>query len=377
MNVDLSETLATLRAQSGFTQEEVANHLGITKAAVSKWECGQSMPDIALLPAIAELYSVTIDELFGRNEEIDKASVDIAYLRALELFGSDYEAGMAFVREQARLHWSHAALLRMLGMALFVQIPQLPGYDGDSVEGDALACAQETERIIRRAMTLDPSDSSAQADLLPLSRILLWTGRGREAEESIEARVSHEPNLSAVWLAQLHREAGRSEEADTLLQRGLLLSLVEAQATLAALAAEADSNRLEEMAALAEALQPTKEYLALFPTLMPTIRLEQARRYAAEDSRKESFDMLVAFADALDDTCEVMLHPKNPSLFDKVSDMMWAEGDESVESARVDAVQALRTAYANSLATEEAWASLRGEAKFQSVIARIAAGMEA
>lgn len=372
MDIGFNEKLASLRSQSGLTQEEVANHLGITKAAVSKWECGQSMPDITLLPAIAELYATTIDDLFGRDDAFDQASVDAAYLRALELFARDHEAGMAFAREQARLHWSSAPLLRMMGMALFTQIPQLPGFGGDSVEGVALEVAQETERMLRRAVALGPSGASMQADLLPLSRILLWTGRRDEAEQLIEERVPQEPNLSVIWLAQLQRDAGQPGDADALLQRALLFSFVEAQATLAALAAEADSNRLEEIAALAEALQSRKEYVALFPTLMPTIRLEQARQHAAEGSYDEAFSMLAAFADSLDETCDVMLHPENPPLLDKVADMMWAEGDETTDVARADAVVGLRTAYANSFATEETWDDMRNDERFAALVSRIA-----
>lgn len=43
MGTRINETLARLRSESGLTQEEAANHLGITKAAVSKWECGGSL----------------------------------------------------------------------------------------------------------------------------------------------------------------------------------------------------------------------------------------------------------------------------------------------------------------------------------------------
>ena len=62
-----SEIIARYRKELGLTQEGLANHLGVTNQAVSKWESGQSCPDIALLPAIADLFGITIDELFGRE----------------------------------------------------------------------------------------------------------------------------------------------------------------------------------------------------------------------------------------------------------------------------------------------------------------------
>ena len=61
----LSERILEERIRNHLTQEELACRLGVSKAAVSKWECGQSLPDIALVPQIASLFSVTLDDLFG------------------------------------------------------------------------------------------------------------------------------------------------------------------------------------------------------------------------------------------------------------------------------------------------------------------------
>lgn len=61
----LSEQLINLRKKKGTTQKALANYLHVTAQAVSKWECGKGFPDIALLPDIAEFYSVSIEELLG------------------------------------------------------------------------------------------------------------------------------------------------------------------------------------------------------------------------------------------------------------------------------------------------------------------------
>ncbi|MDR2558299.1 MAG: helix-turn-helix domain-containing protein [Oscillospiraceae bacterium] len=65
----LSENILNLRKSSGLTQENLAERLNISFQAVSKWENEQSSPDIALLPALAEIFGVSIDRLFGRNAE--------------------------------------------------------------------------------------------------------------------------------------------------------------------------------------------------------------------------------------------------------------------------------------------------------------------
>ena len=61
----ISEIIASLRKSKGMTQEALANILGVSPQTVSKWETGSTMPDILLLPMIAEVFGITIDALFG------------------------------------------------------------------------------------------------------------------------------------------------------------------------------------------------------------------------------------------------------------------------------------------------------------------------
>ena len=65
MNIFLNEQLKKFRKEKGNTQEELAEYLGITMQAVSKWERGEGYPDITLLPALADILKISIDELFG------------------------------------------------------------------------------------------------------------------------------------------------------------------------------------------------------------------------------------------------------------------------------------------------------------------------
>lgn len=55
--------IATLRKEKNLTQAEVAEMMGVTDKAVSKWERDLSFPDINTLPKLAELFDMTVDEL--------------------------------------------------------------------------------------------------------------------------------------------------------------------------------------------------------------------------------------------------------------------------------------------------------------------------
>ena len=69
----LGERIAQLRKEKGLKQDELAEMLGITPQAISKWENDQTCPDISLLPKLAEILSVTVDELLsGKTEAVVK-----------------------------------------------------------------------------------------------------------------------------------------------------------------------------------------------------------------------------------------------------------------------------------------------------------------
>ena len=65
MNSELfSRNLRRLRLQKELTQEQLANRLGVSVQTVSRWECGNTLPDVMLLPVIARIYGVTVDDLY-------------------------------------------------------------------------------------------------------------------------------------------------------------------------------------------------------------------------------------------------------------------------------------------------------------------------
>ena len=68
-SLKLYDTISFYRKRQGLTQEELAKKLGVTNQSVSKWESAQCCPDIGLLPLLADIFEISIDELFGRKNE--------------------------------------------------------------------------------------------------------------------------------------------------------------------------------------------------------------------------------------------------------------------------------------------------------------------
>ena len=69
MSLKIGEKIKLLRKEQDVTQEKLATYLNISYQAISKWENGTAYPDISLLPAIANFFGVTSDELLGLKRE--------------------------------------------------------------------------------------------------------------------------------------------------------------------------------------------------------------------------------------------------------------------------------------------------------------------
>ena len=65
--IKVGKNIKKLREKKSITQEKLANYLGVTPQAISRWESETGYPDIELLPLIANFFDVTIDDLLDRN----------------------------------------------------------------------------------------------------------------------------------------------------------------------------------------------------------------------------------------------------------------------------------------------------------------------
>ena len=85
MQLNLGTKIRELRRRDGRTQEALAETLGVTAQAVSRWESGGSYPDVEMIPSIANYLGITIDELFGYHN--DRESKIDTIINKIESFG--------------------------------------------------------------------------------------------------------------------------------------------------------------------------------------------------------------------------------------------------------------------------------------------------
>ena len=115
----IGEFIAVLRKANGLTQRQLAEKLNVSEKSISRWERNETSPDLALIPVIAELFSVTSDELL-RGERIDPVSTPP--------LSSKQEKRISYMFKQALArHRIHSIIA--VGISLCGAIPCLILYD--------------------------------------------------------------------------------------------------------------------------------------------------------------------------------------------------------------------------------------------------------
>ncbi len=134
MKLSIGENIKRLRKEKDITQEELSEILGVSFQSVSRWENNACYPDMELLPVIADFFGITVDNLLGVDESIEKVNVE----KYLERFQQAVSRGKIYecidiAREGVAEYPNNFALLNKLMYALFLSGDE----DGDIPEWES------------------------------------------------------------------------------------------------------------------------------------------------------------------------------------------------------------------------------------------------
>jgi len=117
--INIAAILTRKRREKGITQEELANYMGVSKASVSKWETGQSYPDITFLPQLAAYFNMSIDDLMGYAPQLTKEDIQALYQRlALDFASQPFNAVLSECRSIIKKYYSCFPLLVQMSVLL-------------------------------------------------------------------------------------------------------------------------------------------------------------------------------------------------------------------------------------------------------------------
>ncbi len=193
MQLNLGIKIRELRRRDGRTQDALADALGVTAQAVSRWESGGSYPDVEIMPAIANYFHISIDELFGyhddREEKIknildsaDKVLTHQGFKLYQGSLSEDVEECLNMLRAAAEEFPNEPKILLKLAGALHMwgwnkYGAKVRPYDGSGIIEDDVEYNsqnvywQEAMRVYEKLLRSDPSPEDyegAVSQIIPL-----------------------------------------------------------------------------------------------------------------------------------------------------------------------------------------------------------------
>lgn len=213
--IKLGKILLDNRHKRGVTQEQLAEYMGVSKAAVSKWETGASFPDIFMLPKLAAYFSLSIDELMGYEPQLEKSEIRKWYLRLSKEFASlPFDEALGHCREMAKKYFSCYPFLFQIG-SLFVNHSML----AENPE-KATQMVEEARALFIRVKNGTDDPSLGKEALQMEAYCLLALKRPTEVLDLLEADG---PNVGPCepLLASAYQMAGNIKEAKRTLQIGI------------------------------------------------------------------------------------------------------------------------------------------------------------
>lgn len=209
--MEIGNQIKQLRIRRGITQDAMAQHLGVTPQAVSKWERGATTPDISLLPDISAYFGVTIDELFAlsdvtRMDRIQNMIWDVRYLDP-----ADVEKERQFLLEKARREPDNCQAYELLA---------------DMENHIAKEHRDFAEEYAKEALKRNPESKNAHASLVEAMGGIIgdwYVSNHFMLIEHYRNFVEKHPTVTRgyMWLMDHLLDAGRIEEAAEYCNRFL------------------------------------------------------------------------------------------------------------------------------------------------------------
>ncbi len=229
----IGNKIKELRKKRGITQEQLADAIGISFQAVSKWENNIALPDITLVPLLANYFGVTIDELFDFSLVEMKKKVEKIVDDAYKYRESDYEKSRKILEDGLKLYPENDILLNNL---LYVVIEPDETIDiaskliektrSDEVKYDALrflAYAYKKKGDLKSAESaIEQIPEIYFTKLTEMAYLLEGEPKFKAAEK--QKWISFENILQMMWkLAEYYEEKDETEKAIEETEKALSL----------------------------------------------------------------------------------------------------------------------------------------------------------
>lgn len=361
--MNIAKILNTKRKEKGVTQEELAAYIGVSKASVSKWETGQSYPDIIFLPQLASYFNITVDELMGYEPQMEKEEIARLYHRLSREFVSKpprevVEECYQFIRK----YYSCFPLLLQFAVLFLNYCGVVKDQElMEEMMGEALKLSRRVQAECEDLWL------KRQANILEASCYLCLNQPGQAVallEDWDKPHLQEESLLAAAYGMKGDREKALQTLQISLYQN-LIISVEEASQFL--LYYEKDREKFEEVFVRFETLIRSFHMDRLHPNNASGFYFSAAKGYVSQHNYQRALDML-------ETGCEILMKYMLPavlhgdSFFDSIEDWL-ANLDLGTASPVSEAT--MKEILAHILDGDTCWDPVRGDVRFKQLAHRL------
>lgn len=318
MEMNIGPIIMEKRKEKKVTQQELANFIGVSKASVSKWETGQTYPDITLLPLLAAYFDITIDSLLTYEPQLDNHEIQRIYARLKEsLETKSPEDVLATIRSFVRRYYSCYPFVLQMGMFLLNHADLLPG------EEKIKTYTKEAQDLFIHVRT-----QAKDPDLITQAlKYEAYTALNlQEFDQVLSILGDQVPVLFPIesLIAAAQQQKGESKQAVLTLQSAIyqyttvFLSFLTNYLQLVI----DDPDKFSETVSRGKSFAKLFNFKEMHPVALMNFQLSATFGYAQMEDETAALEMLQAFVEILQGTTfPVVLH--GDDYFDQIDE--WLE----------------------------------------------------
>lgn len=217
--MNIGAIITEKRKEKRITQQALADFIGVTKASVSKWETGQTYPDITLLPLLAAYFDISIDSLLDYEPQLTADEIKHIYIALKQSFETQpAEEVLTSIRSLIRRYYSCYPFILQMGLLIMNHCDLLPGADQEEKTQRYMNEAKELF-IHVRTHTKEPELITEALKLEAYSLLIL-----QEADQVLAILGEYVPVLFPVesLIAGAFQMKGEPERAIETMQSALM-----------------------------------------------------------------------------------------------------------------------------------------------------------
>jgi transcriptional regulator with XRE-family HTH domain len=363
--LNIGKIIVAMRREKGLTQEDLAAYIGVSKASVSKWETGQSYPDITLLPQLSAYFNISIDTLMGYSPQLTPADIKALYHRLAEDFATRAFAEV-LTECEAIIKKYYSCFPLLLQMAILLINHHMLADDAEK----GRAILENTVQLCQRIQT-DSDDRFLIRDAMSMEATsYLMLNQPTQIMKLLGETVRPFPTDTEM-LAMAYQMAGNPDKAKQVLQISSyqhLLFLVSTASAYLMLNA-ADLERVETILTRTLGVAELYDLDTLHPNTMAQVYCAAAQVYASHQDADTTLAYLADYTEVcISDFFPYSLHGDN--YFDAIQP--WFEDfDLGVGAPRSEKV--IKQSMLDGLVANPQFDFIKADHRFQDLVRQLEA----